>query len=256
MIVPASIADDRLASMLGRTSPLTKLGIALAWLVGLAATTSRGPPWHRGGRPRWPGSRSGASPRSTLVRAIAPLWVVALVVVVSNTVFGAANPDPAAIELLRFGPLRITGEAAGDGHGRGATGRGDRVGRRGLRADDGSTRLVDALVQQAHVPERFAYGALAAYQADPAVRARTSRPCARPAGSVGCAAAGIPACFSACSSWRSVTATGWPSPWTPGHSDLALEAAIGWLRWTALDLVTAIGAAIVLAGALLLANVR
>jgi energy-coupling factor transport system permease protein len=30
-----------------------------------------------------------------------------------------------------------------------------------------STRLVDALVQQARVPERFAYGALAAYQAVP-----------------------------------------------------------------------------------------
>ena len=29
------------------------------------------------------------------------------------------------------------------------------------------TRLVDALVQQARVPERFAYGALAAYQAIP-----------------------------------------------------------------------------------------
>ena len=30
-----------------------------------------------------------------------------------------------------------------------------------------STRLVDSLVQQAHLPERFAYGALAAYQAIP-----------------------------------------------------------------------------------------
>jgi energy-coupling factor transport system permease protein len=30
-----------------------------------------------------------------------------------------------------------------------------------------STRLVDALVQQARAPERFAYGALAAYQAIP-----------------------------------------------------------------------------------------
>jgi energy-coupling factor transport system permease protein len=35
----------------------------------------------------------------------------------------------------------------------------------GLTTD--TTRLVDALVQQAHMPERFAYGALAAFQAIP-----------------------------------------------------------------------------------------
>jgi energy-coupling factor transport system permease protein len=35
-----------------------------------------------------------------------------------------------------------------------------------------STRLVDALVQQARAPERFAYGALAAYQAIPRLGAQ------------------------------------------------------------------------------------
>jgi energy-coupling factor transport system permease protein len=95
------------------------------------------------------------------------LWVVALVVVVSNTVFGAANPDPAATELLRIGPLRITEGAVTT-----AVALGLRVvaiasvGAVFALTTD-STRLVDALVQQAHVPERFGYGALAAYQAVP-----------------------------------------------------------------------------------------
>lgn len=167
MIVPTAIPEDRLGSVLGRTSPLTKLAVAVVWLAGLAFTTEPWPPVAITVVALPAGLSLGRLPARAIVRAVAPLWTVALVVAVSNTVFGAANPDPAALELLRIGPLRITEPALGTGIG---------VGLRvvaiacvgavfALTTD--STRLVDALVQQGRVPERFAYGALAAYQAVP-----------------------------------------------------------------------------------------
>jgi energy-coupling factor transport system permease protein len=167
MIVPASIPDDRLATLLGRTSPLTKLAVAVVWLIGLATTTQPGPPIGLALVVLVAGPVLGAIPPRVLARALAPLWIVAVVVTVSNTVFGAANPDPLATEIVRLGPLRITGEAVAT-----AIGLGLRVvaiasiGAVFALTTD-STRLVDALVQQARVPERFAYGALAAYQAVP-----------------------------------------------------------------------------------------
>jgi energy-coupling factor transport system permease protein len=167
MIVPTAIPEDRLGSALGRTSPLTKLAVAVVWLLGLAFTTEPWPPVAITVVALATGLSLGRLPARAIVRAVAPLWTVALVVGLSNTVFGAANPDPAALELLRIGPLRITEPALGTGIG---------VGLRvvaiacvgavfALTTD--STRLVDALVQQGRVPERFAYGALAAYQAVP-----------------------------------------------------------------------------------------
>jgi energy-coupling factor transport system permease protein len=167
MIVPSTIPEDRLRSVLGRTNPLTKLAVAMIWLAGLAFTTAPWPPAAIAVVALVAGLILGRVSPAALVRAVAPLWTVALVVGVSNTVFGAANPDPAALELLRVGPLRITEPALATGLG---------VGLRvvaiacvgavfALTTD--STRLVDALVQQGRVPERFAYGALAAYQAVP-----------------------------------------------------------------------------------------
>jgi len=69
--------------------------------------------------------------------------------------------------VFTLGPWRVTQEALQAGVGLGL--RVVAIGAVGavfaLTTD--STRLVDALVQQARVPERFAYGALAAYGAIP-----------------------------------------------------------------------------------------
>jgi energy-coupling factor transport system permease protein len=167
VIVPADIPDDRLRTFLGRASPLTKLGVAVAWLAGLAATTQPWPPVAIALVAIVAGLTLGRIPANALIRTITPLWIVAAVVAVSNTVFGAANPDLAALELVRLGPLRITEAALATGFALGL--RVVAIASVGavfaLTTD--STRLVDALVQQARVPERFAYGALAAYQAVP-----------------------------------------------------------------------------------------
>lgn len=255
MIVPASVPDDRLTTVLGRTSPLTKLGVAVAWLIGLAATTQPGPPVAMALIAVAAGLVLGEIPPRVLARALAPLWIVALVVTVSNTVFGAPNPDPLATELVRLGPLRITWEAVET-----AIGLGLRVvaiasiGAVFALTTD-STRLVDALVQQARVPERFAYGALAAYQAVPqfAEDLATLRQARRIRGLRG--------------SWHPRLLLGL-LVLAIRHGDrmaLAMDArafglgdrtAYRLARWTALDAIVAVGGAVVLGAALALAGPR
>jgi energy-coupling factor transport system permease protein len=167
VIRAVAIADERAESLLGRSNPLAKLGIAFLWLLGLALTTRHLPPVVITAVALGAGLVLGRIRAGDLARALAPLWVVAGIVVLSNIVFGAANTDPVATEIARIGPLRVTAEAMST-----ATALGLRV---LAIASVGAvfalttepTRLVDALVQQGRVPERFAYGALAAYQAIP-----------------------------------------------------------------------------------------
>jgi energy-coupling factor transport system permease protein len=167
MIVPSVLPETQCASVLGRANPLTKLAIAVIWLIGLAFTTRYGPPIAIATVAIAAGLLLGGIPVRTFLKALGPLWVVALVVTAGNAAFGAANPDPLAHEILRIGPLRLTEEAMAT-----AIGLGLRVvaiasvGAVFALTTD-STRLVDALVQQGRAPERFAYGALAAYQAVP-----------------------------------------------------------------------------------------
>ena len=80
-------------------SPVVKLVIALVWLVGLAFTTRILPPLFLALVAMVAGLWLGRIPGPTLARATAPLWVAAVLIGVSNTVFAAANGDPAAAEL-------------------------------------------------------------------------------------------------------------------------------------------------------------
>ena len=167
MIARFEHGDSQLDSSLGRTSPVVKLGVALAWLVGLAVTLEPGPPLALAaiafGAGVWLG---GIQPR-TLLRAVAPLWLAAVGVGVFNAVFSVSNGDPTAVTALSIGPIRVTDVAIA--HGVALALRVVAIGCVGavfaLTTDP--TRLTDALVQQARVPERFAYGALAAYGAIP-----------------------------------------------------------------------------------------
>jgi energy-coupling factor transport system permease protein len=167
MILRLEPSDRQLDGPLGRLSPLTKLAIALGWLVGLATTTAIAPPLALAGAAVAAGLSLGRIPVRALVRGAALLWLAALAVGVFNAVFAAANVDPAAAELARIGPLRLT--EAGVIGGIGLAARIVAIAAVGVvfAQTTDSTRLVDALVQQARVPDRFAYGALAAYQAVP-----------------------------------------------------------------------------------------
>jgi energy-coupling factor transporter transmembrane protein EcfT len=154
-------------SLLGRTNPLVKLGIAIAWLLGLGLTLDVRPPLILAFVALVAGIQLGKVAPGALARRIAPLTVAVLAIALTNLLFSTHNPDPLAHELFRLGPLRVTSEAVAAAAGLGA-----RVfaivsvGAVFALTTD-ATVLIDSLVQLGHVSPRFAYGLLAAYQAVP-----------------------------------------------------------------------------------------
>ena len=166
MLVP-DVGPAQRESLLGRTNPLVKLGIALVWLIGLGLTLDVRPPLILALVALAEGLVAGLIEPAVLARRLAPLGLAALGIALTNLLFSTHNPDPLATELFRIGPLRVTAEAVAAAGGLGA-----RivaiisVGAVFALTTD-ATRLIDSLVQLAHVSPRFAYGALAAYQAVP-----------------------------------------------------------------------------------------
>ena len=167
MIAARPMADARATSVLGRVSPLVKLAIAFAWLIAMAVVGGFIVPIVVAVVALVAGLVLGRIGPLALLRALLPLWTVAAVVILSNIAFGAANNDPSATEVARIGPLRVTAEAVTAALAVGV--RVVAIAAVGVvvALTTEPTRLVDALVQQAGVSERFGYGALAAYQAIP-----------------------------------------------------------------------------------------
>ena len=167
MLTPPELGYRQEGSLLGRTSPLVKLGLALAWLIGLATTIRPGPPTLLAATALAAGLVLGRIPPRRLARALAPLVIAAVSIALANLIFSGSNTNPSATELARLGPFRITQQAANAALGLGARVMAIvAVGVAFAQTTD-PTRLVDALVQQARLSARFAYGALAAYQAVP-----------------------------------------------------------------------------------------
>jgi energy-coupling factor transport system ATP-binding protein len=206
VIIARDLAPAQLDSPLGRTSPVLKLVIAVAWFVGLATTLEVLPPLVVAVVAVAAGFLLGRVPPGDLARAVAPVWLAALGLACFNMVFAASNADPAAATIVELGPLRVTSAALAAGVGLGlrliAIGA---VGAVFVLTTD-STRLVDALVQQARVSPRFAYGALAAYEAVPRFGETTTLRQARRYAA--CAVASARDCSSACWCSRSATVTG------------------------------------------------
>jgi energy-coupling factor transport system permease protein len=167
MIVLPELDVRQLASPMGRASPLTKLLVSFAWLGALITTTDVRPTLVILVAGIAGAIGLGQVPVRRFLRAWLPFVAAAAGVVLLNTLFGAANRDPAAHELLQLGPLRISEAALATGMVLGLrilaiAG----VGVAFAQTTEATT-LADALVQQARLPDRFAYGALAAYQAVP-----------------------------------------------------------------------------------------
>ena len=168
MIVHRLEVEERaLASPLGRTSPLLKLAIALGWLVALAFSYDIRPAAVVAAAAVAAGLTLGRLSPRRLAEGVAPLWAVALGIGLTNMLFAAANTDPTNSVAAAVGPLRLT--TAGVIGGIGVAARVVAVVAVGVVFGQTTepTLLVDSLVQQGRVPERFAYGALAAYQAIP-----------------------------------------------------------------------------------------
>lgn len=167
MLDRLELTDAELDSPLGRTSPIVKLAVAIGWLVGMAFTLAWGPPLALAGAALMAGTLLGSVRVGTLAKSIAPLWLAALGIGLFNALYSTSNADPAASTLLALGPFRVTVLAATNGFALAL--RVIAIASVGavftLTTDP--TRLADALVRQARVSARFAYGALAAYQAIP-----------------------------------------------------------------------------------------
>lgn len=166
-LLAPEVGERQRSSLLGRTNPLVKLGIAIVWLLGLGLTLDVRPPLLLALVAILAGLQLGAVSLGMLARRIAPLLVAVASIALANLLFSGHNPDPTATELFRVGPLRVTVEAAEAAGGLAA-----RVvaivsvGAVFALTTD-ATRLIDSLVQLGRVSPRFAYGALAAYQAVP-----------------------------------------------------------------------------------------
>lgn len=166
ILVPDIGAAEQ-ASILGRTNPLVKLGIAIVWLFGLGLTVDVRPPAILFLVAMGAGMSLGAIQPRVIARRLVPFALAAFAIAVTNLLFSVHNPDPLATELFRIGPLRVTAEAVAAALGLGA--------RIAAIVGVGAvfalttevTRLIDSAVQLGHVSPRFAYGALAAYQAVP-----------------------------------------------------------------------------------------
>ena len=85
------VADAQIDSVLGRISPVVKLGVALLWLVGLALTLHPLPPVLLAGVALAAGLTLGGIPPRSLGRTLAPVWLAALTIGLSNMLFSAAN---------------------------------------------------------------------------------------------------------------------------------------------------------------------
>ena len=167
--VELGTAEER--SLLGRTSPLVKLGVAVAWLVGLATTVDPRPGLFLATAALLAMPLLGDVPGERLRRGLLPLAVAAAGIGLANLLFAAPNVDPAATELARIGPLRLTVEGASAALGLTARVMAIAAAGAAFTLTTSATRLADALVQQARLSPRFAYGALAAYQAVPGLAA-------------------------------------------------------------------------------------
>ncbi|HJW22418.1 MAG TPA: energy-coupling factor transporter transmembrane component T [Candidatus Limnocylindrales bacterium] len=164
---PTTLDAAQRRSLLGRVSPLVKLGVAAAWLLGLATTVDPRPGLLLAAAALAAIPTLGAVPRDRVVRRLWPLLLAGLGIALTNLLFSASNADPSATELLRLGPLRLTAEGAATALGLGSRVLAIVAVGAAFALTTEATGLADALVQQAGLSPRFAYGALAAYQAVP-----------------------------------------------------------------------------------------
>ena len=167
MIATASSPTASSTARSGGRARSLKLAIALAWLIGLATTNAWLPPIVLAAVAAVVAALTlGRVPAGTLASAVAPLWLVALGIGSSTRCSGPRTPIPPR-RRSSCSARGTHAEALQAGVGLGAAGRRDRRVGAVFALTTDSTRLADALVQQARVPERFAYGALAAYGAIP-----------------------------------------------------------------------------------------
>ena len=167
MIAPPDLGARQLGSLMGRANPLTKIAVDLAWVAALVVTLDPRPTLVILVSAVLAAIVLGRIPLRRFLRAWLPFALAALAVVIVNAVFGAANGSPGAAVVLSLGPLHVTAPALATAVVLGLRILAIAAVGVAFAQTTEATTLADALVQQARLPDRFAYGALAAYQAVP-----------------------------------------------------------------------------------------
>ena len=169
-LLPAPLSPIR-PDFLTRVTPVARLVAGMAWLTACLVTLD----------PIVPARLTAAAvialvlwsglPLSRIPGRLWPIGLAVLSVTTFSILLAGANSNPALGEVARIGPLRITGEAVWAGLAV------------GLRlvvialttllvfGPSDATRLADSLVQQWRLPDRFAYGTLAAVRVAPLMAA-------------------------------------------------------------------------------------
>ena len=165
-LVPASLGPIRPA-FLTRVTPAARRIAGLTWLVAAIVTLDPIVPIRLtlaavAALVFWSGL-----PLRRIPRRMAPLGFAILSLTFFSIVLAASNGDRSLAAVLEIGPVRITAPAVSAGLAIGL-----RVVVIGLTTllvfgPSDPTRMADSLVQQWHVPDRFAYGTLGAMRVAP-----------------------------------------------------------------------------------------
>lgn len=164
--LPAPLEPVR-PGLLTRVTPVSRLIAGAVWLVAVLLTVD----------PVVPGALlvvalaalvwlSGL-PLSRLPARLAPLLLVAVGLALLTLLVHPSGGDPAARELVRLGPLRIAEPGVSAGLALALRLAVIAVTSVLVFAPSDPTRLADSLVQQWHLPDRVAYGTLAALRIAP-----------------------------------------------------------------------------------------
>jgi energy-coupling factor transport system permease protein len=165
-LLPAPLQAVRPA-FLTRTTPVARLTAGTIWLVAGIVTLDPVVPIRLSlaavvALVLWSGL-----PLRRIPARLAPLGLAIVSLTVFSILLSSANGDRSLAALLTAGPIRITGPAVSGGLAIGL-----RVVVIALTTllvfgPSDPTRLADSLVQQWHIPDRFAYGTLAALRVAP-----------------------------------------------------------------------------------------
>ncbi|TAM60170.1 MAG: energy-coupling factor transporter transmembrane protein EcfT [Chloroflexota bacterium] len=165
---PLAVRPD---APLARSTPVTRLAVGALWLVVAAALpTVAGEAVLCVAAALALAVVSGV-PLRPLPRRLTPIALAALGLALSAAIGNQANSDPTQPALLLLGPLRLTGPAIAAGLVLAL-----RVVAIALTsvlvfAPSDTTSLADSLAQQWHIPDRIAYGTVAAIGLAPLIAA-------------------------------------------------------------------------------------
>jgi len=165
-LLPAPLAPVRPA-FLTKVTPAARLVAGFTWIIAAVVTLDPVVPARLTiaaivALVLWSGLPLGRIPGR-----MAPLGFTILSLTAFSILLSGSNTDRSLATVLELGPVRVTGPAIAAGLAIGL-----RVVVIGLTTllvvgPSDPTRLADSLVQQWHVPDRFAYGSLAALRVAP-----------------------------------------------------------------------------------------